>query len=193
MQRVGEWHPDIVFLDIELNGTSGIELARRLPPACCLIFTTAYAQYALDGFEVDAVDFLCKPYFYDRFCRALQKAEQWLRMHELLRVAASDSRQLVLKSDYKQVVVPLDTILYVELIDNYVKVHLSDGSSVLSKMTLSAIAGQLPPDEFLRIHRSYIIARRRVLQFSRTGVLLEKVGKLLPVGKKFQPSRLPGQ
>lgn len=71
MQRVREWQPDIVFLDIEMNGTSGIELARQLPPSCCLIFTTAYAHYALDGFEVNAVDFLYKPYFYESFERAM--------------------------------------------------------------------------------------------------------------------------
>ena len=65
MQRVQEWRPDIVFLDIEMNGVSGLDLARELPSACCLIFTTAYAHYALDGFETNAVDFLHKPYFYD--------------------------------------------------------------------------------------------------------------------------------
>ena len=74
MQRIRECHPDVVFLDIEMNSTSGIELAKQLPPSCCLIFTTAYAHYALDGFEVNAVDFLHKPYFYERFERAIQKS-----------------------------------------------------------------------------------------------------------------------
>lgn len=84
MQRIRNWLPDVVFLDIEMNGTSGIELARQLPQSCCLIFTTAYAHYALEGFEVNAVDFLHKPFFYERFNRAMQRAEQWLRMHDLL-------------------------------------------------------------------------------------------------------------
>ena len=100
MARVKEWRPDVVFLDIEMNGMSGIELARELPPACCLVFTTAYAHYALDGFEVDAVDFLHKPYFYERFERAMQKAEEGLRMHDLLRIAEAASRSRVLKADY---------------------------------------------------------------------------------------------
>lgn len=73
MLRIREWKPDVVFLDIEMNDVSGMELARRLPACCCLIFTTAYAQYALEGFEVNAVDFLHKLYFYDRFERAMQK------------------------------------------------------------------------------------------------------------------------
>ena len=168
MQRVRECQPDIVFLDIEMNGTSGIELARQLPPSCCLIFTTAYAHYALDGFEVNAVDFLYKPYFYERFERAMQKAEQWLRMHDLLNISESAARQLLLKSEYKNVALSVDTILYIESIDNYVKVHLTDGSSVLSKIPLRSIEEQLPQGEFIRIHRSFVVPRNRITGFTRS-------------------------
>ena len=139
MARVKEWRPDVVFLDIEMNGTSGIELARELPPACCLVFTTAYAHYALDGFEVDAVDFLHKPHFYERFERAMQKAEEWLQMHDLLRIAESASRSLVLKADYKNVSVAVDTILYIESLDNYVRVHTIDGATVTFKMPANKV------------------------------------------------------
>lgn len=185
MQRVRECQPDIVLLDIEMNGTSGIELAKQLPPSCCLIFTTAYAHYALDGFEVNAVDFLHKPYFYERFDRAMQKAEQWLRMHDLLRTSESATRQLILKSEYKNVTVSVDTILYIESIDNYVKVHLVDGMSVLSKISLSIIEEQLPQGEFIRIHRSFLVPRCRIARFSRSEVALTKDGKSLPIGKKY--------
>lgn len=185
MQRVCEWLPDIVFLDIEMNGTSGIELARQLPSSCCLIFTTAYASYALDGFEVNAVDFLHKPYFYERFDRAMRKAEQWLRMHDLLHVSESVARRLMLKSEYKNVAIPVDTILYIESIDNYVKVHLADGTSVFSKIPLRTVEEQLPQGEFVRIHRSYIVARQRIAGFSRSEVMLSKGGKTLPIGKKY--------
>lgn len=185
MQRVCEWRPDVVFLDIEMNGTSGIELAHKLPASCCLIFTTAYAHYALEGFELNAVDFLHKPYFYERFDRAMQKAEQWLRMHDLLSLSESASRQLLLKSEYKNVTLSIDTILYVESIDNYVKVHLADGTSVLSKISLRSLEEQLPPEEFVRIHRSFVVSRSRVAKFTRTEVVLAKTGKTLPVGKKY--------
>lgn len=185
MQRILEWRPDIVFLDIEMNGTSGMELARRLPPSCCLVFTTAYAGYALEGFEVNAVDFLHKPYFYERFDRAMQKAEQWLRMHDLLNRSGASARQLLLKSEYKNVTVPIDTILYIESIDNYVKVYLADGTSVLSKITLRGIEEQLPQGEFIRIHRSFVVARCRIAKFSRTEVELAKIRKILPIGRKY--------
>ncbi|MDE7074005.1 MAG: LytTR family DNA-binding domain-containing protein [Odoribacter sp.] len=185
MQRVCEWKPDVVFLDIEMNGTSGIELAHRLPPSCCLIFTTAYAQYALDGFEVNAVDFLHKPYFYERFDRAMQKAEQWLRMHDLLCASESAKRQLMLKSEYKNVTLSINTILYIESIDNYINVHLADGTSVLSKIPLRNIEEQLPQNEFIRIHRSFLVARNRITGFTRSEITLSKNGRRLPVGKKY--------
>ena len=188
LQRIREWLPDIVLLDIELNGTSGIDLARELPQSCCLIFTTAYAHYALDGFEVNAVDFLHKPFFYERFDRALQKAEEWLLMHDLLRTCESSARQFILKSEYRNVSISIDMILYIESINNYVKVHLADGTAVLSKMPLSRIEEKLPQGEFIRIHRSYLVPRCRIFSFSRSEVTLAKDGISLPIGKKYQES-----
>lgn len=185
MQRVCEWKPDIVFLDIEMNGMSGIEMARRLPASCCLIFTTAYAHYALEGFEVNAIDFLHKPYFYERFDRAMQKAEQWLRMHDLLHASESASRQLQLKSEYRNITISVDSIVYMESVDNYVKFHLTDGTSVLSKIPLQRVEAQLSEKEFVRIHRSFIVARSRIFSFTRSEVILKKNGKRLPVGKKY--------
>ena len=185
MQRIRECHPDVVFLDIEMNSTSGIELAKQLPPSCCLIFTTAYAHYALDGFEVNAVDFLHKPYFYERFERAIQKAQQWLHMHDLLRASKSSERQLMLKSEYKTIAISVDTILYIESIDNYVKVHFADGTSLLSKIPLHVVEAQLPKGEFIRIHRSFLVAKCRIARFSRTEIILAKDGKSLAVGRKY--------
>lgn len=185
MQRIRERRPDVVLLDIEMNGASGLALARELPPECCLIFTTAYAHYALEGFEVRAVDFLHKPYFYDRFDRAMQRAEEWLRLHDLLRVSESPSRRLVLKSEYRRVTISFDTILLVESIDNYVRVHLTDGSCVTSKISLRSLGEQLPAGEFIRIHRSYLVPKNRIARFSRSEVVLTKEERRLPVGKSY--------
>lgn len=189
MQRIYEWLPDIVLLDIEMNGASGIELARNLPSSCCLIFTTAYAHYALDGFEVNAIDFLHKPYFYERFNRAIQKAEQWLHMRDLLQASESATRRLILKSEYKKVNVSLDSIIYIESVDNYVRAHLADGTNVISKISLRAIEAQLPKREFIRIHRSYVVAKSRVTGFTHSEVVLGNNGsKALPIGKKYLES-----
>lgn len=186
MQRVATEPPDILFLDIELNSnTSGIELARRIPQSCCLIFTTAYANYALEGFEVDAVDFLHKPFFYERFDAAVQKAEKRLRSRDLMRAAEAAERQIILKSEYKNVAIPVSAICYIESIDNYVRVHLSDGTSVLSKIPLSRIITMLPEDEFVRIHRSFVVARCRIARFTRTQVYLSGISRPIPIGKTY--------
>lgn len=185
MQYIAERKPDIVFIDVEMNGTSGLTMARQVPPACCLIFVTANARYALDGYEMDAVDFLHKPYLYDRFNRAVQKACQRLRMRDLLHAAESAGRQLTLKSEYRNVSVPVSNILYVEAVANYVKVHLADGSGLLSKITLCQVERQLLSESFVRIHRSYLVAICRVERFTRTGVTLVHSGKTLPIGRTY--------
>lgn len=185
MERIRQWKPEVVLLDIEMNGVSGMELAHKIPSDCALIFTTAYAQYALEGFEVNAVDFLHKPFFFQRFEKAISKAREWLKMKDLLKVSRSEARQLMLKSDYKTVGIPIDSIVYVESFDNYVKVHLSDLSEISSKTSLKSIEEQLEPKDFLRIHRSYLISLRRLSSFNRSEVGLEKDRIQLPIGKKY--------
>ncbi|MGM9674294.1 MAG: LytR/AlgR family response regulator transcription factor [Bacteroidaceae bacterium] len=158
---------------------------RRIPSTCCLILTMAYARYALDGFEADAVDFLHNPYFYDRFTRAIQKAIQWMRMRDLLYTSESAAHQLTLKSDYKNVAVPISSILYVEAVDNYVKVYVADGSAILSKIPLNQVERQQLSEGFLRVHRSFLVARCRISRFTRTEVIFSRSGKRIPIGRKY--------
>lgn len=186
LQRVLDIKPDIVFLDIEMNGASGIDIAKRLPPACCLIFTTAYANYAIEGFDLCAVDFLHKPFFYERFVKAMDKAVERLKMRHLLSATETSARQIVLKSDYKNVTVAIDFIMYAESIGNYIRIHQYDGSTVLSKMPLSALIEQLPHDEFLRVHRSFIVARRRISKYTCSEVCLGDALPAIPIGKKYR-------
>ena len=108
-----------------------------------------------------------------------------MRMHDLLQVSESATRRMILKSEYKNVTVSVDAILYIESIDNYVKVHLADGASVLSKISLRAVEEQLPQGEFVRIHRSYLVPRVRITGFSRSEVTLGKSGTTLPIGKTY--------
>ena len=108
-----------------------------------------------------------------------------MKMHDLLRASESAARQIVLKSEYKNVTLSTDSILYIESIDNYIKVHLADGSSVLSKIPLHSVEEQLPQGEFIRIHRSFVVAKSRIKRFTRSEVTLTKTDKNLPVGKKY--------
>lgn len=185
MQRVMEARPDLVFLDIEMNGVSGIDLARQLPRECCLIFTTAYAGYALDGFEADATDFLHKPFFYTRFERAVQKAETWIKMHRMMTLAESSDRQITLKVEYKNVAVSVDDILYIESMDNYVKLYRVDKPTIVSQISLKSLMTMLPGRDFIRVHRSFAVPVGRIARFTRQQIELTDGTTQIPIGRMY--------
>lgn len=185
MQRIKEVRPDLVFLDVEMNGVSGVELARELPPSCFLVFTTAYAHYAFDGFELDAVDFLHKPFFYERFDRAVQKVEERLRARRLAASCESSERQLVLKVEYKNVIVSLDDILYIEAMNNYVRLHRLTQPALLSQTSLTHLMERLPAGEFVRVHRSFAVAVNKVTGFIKQGLVLMGSSVRIPIGKRY--------
>lgn len=141
MACVKETYPDIVFLDIEMNSHNGVELAKDISKDTCIIFTTAFSQYALDGFNVDAVDFLHKPIFYPRFEHAVQKALQLINA----RGPKLQKRETItLRVEYKTAVVDIDDISYVEAMDNYVKVFRNGLPTVISQITMKEMESQLP-------------------------------------------------
>ena len=168
MERVRSARPDIVFLDIEMNSHNGVDLARELPEGTCLIFTTAYSQYALDGFDVDAVDFLHKPIFYPRFERAMQKAVKWMDRNDV----RTQRDTITLKVEYKNVVVNIDDITFIEAMDNYVKVYRRGLPMILSQITMKEMEAALPPDRFNRVHRSFIVALNAICKFSNRKIYI---------------------
>lgn len=180
LEEIRRRKPDLVFLDIQMNSLNGLEIADTLPRECCFIFTTAYAEYALEGFNLDAVDFLHKPFSYERFEVAVEKA--------LRRIGARRSQPLeclVVKQEYSNVSIPLGDILYIEALGNYVKIVRSSGGHVLTRTNLKNITDSLPDDTFLRIHRSYVIAVSAVVSFTRTKVVLRGHDEGLPVGAQY--------
>lgn len=183
LEAIRRQHPNLVFLDIQMNSISGLDVADALPPDCCLVFTTAHAQYALEGFNLDAVDFLLKPFSYDRFEKAVEKALR--RIGSRTRQKVGGSGCIVVKQEYSNVSIEVSSILYVEALGNYVKIYLQNGRCVLTRTNLKAIQQMLPEGEFLRTHRSYIIARRRVESFTRTQVVLRGLDAPLPLGQQY--------
>lgn len=181
MERISSILPDIVFLDIEMNSHNGVALAQQLPAGTCLIFTTAYSQYALDGFNVDAVDFLHKPIFYPRFERAMEKAVKWLGVttEQPLRDT------ITLKVEHKNVIVEVDDITYIEAMDNYVKVFRRNLPMVLSQITMKEMEQLLPQQKFIRVHRSFIVALSAIEKFSNRKIYIHGVTKPIPVGRKY--------
>ncbi len=185
MEYIDRENPEIVFLDVEMNSYNGVELAKRLPPGTTLIFTTAYSQYALDGFNVNAVDFLHKPIFYPRFEQAMVKALAWIdRDGDVTRGRVA----ITLKAEHKNVVVALDTIVYIEAMDNYIKVFRRDLPTVVSQITMKEIEAMLPSSGFIRVHRSYIVPLDVIDRFSNRKIYIHSVGRPIPVGRTYNDS-----
>ena len=175
--------PDVVLLDIEMENITGLDIARELPEGTCFIFTTAYLDYALEGFNLDAVDYLHKPFAYSRFLTAFEKASRRISA----RTVRTDPRSLVVKQEYSNVSIPLADILYIEAMEGYSKIFRTQGDCVVSRVILKQVCGMLPAGEFIRIHRSFVVPVSKIASFTRQEVRLAN-GKTLPVGRQYVSS-----
>ena len=178
---IQETAPELVFLDIEMENVSGLDIARRLPENTCFIFTTAYLDYALDGFELDAVDYLHKPFPFDRFRAAYEKA---LRRIAGINLKANAEEYIVVKQEYNNVRIPLADILYIEAMEGYSKIFRSEDRCVLSRVILKKLQAMLPERDFVRIHRSYVVPLSKVHSYNRQELTL-KNGQVLPIGRQY--------
>ncbi|MDO4164086.1 MAG: LytTR family DNA-binding domain-containing protein [Bacteroides sp.] len=184
MQEVNRTKPELLFLDIRMGEISGVELARDIPRGTFLVFTTAYSEYAVDGFDLNAVDFLHKPFSFSRFSRAVEKARQLRALTEMARKPVMGDEEITVKVEYRNVKVPLASVVYIEAMDNYVRIHLTDARPVLSQISLKSLLEQLP-DEFVRIHKSYIVPLYRIASYTRTELTLYHADTVLPIGRAY--------
>lgn len=181
---------DIIFLDIQMPHLSGTDFVKSLRNIPKVIFTTAYKEYALDGFELDVVDYLLKPIRFERFVRAVSKAFPQKNVDVALPEVVEKKPNLgfiYLKSERKMIKVMLDDILYVESARDYLKVYTRAGS-VVTRQTISSIEAMLSETEFVRIHRSYIVSIRKINSFTHETVEIGE--KELPIGKFYLNSFL---
>lgn len=185
INNVIEIVPDIVFLDIEMNGISGVELAKSLPKETCLIFTTAYAQFALDGFELNAVDYLHKPFSFNRFERAVQKAKDLLQMQKLVQETTLSDKEITIKVEYQNVKIALSDIQYIEAMDNYIKIYKASSRPVVSQMNLKRIIQLLSEEEFVRVHKSYVVPIRKISSFTKKYLVLTYKSIEIPIGRAY--------
>lgn len=147
---------DLIFLDIQMPELSGIEFAKILPKETRIIFVTAFSQYAIEGYKVNAMDYLLKPVSYDTFLASAKKAFDWFSIKTRQETYKQD-RFIFVKSDYKLIRVNLDDILYIEGLKDYVRLYLKDGNKLMSLMNMKNLEDNLPKPEFMRTHRSYIV------------------------------------
>ncbi|MDF2189167.1 LytTR family DNA-binding domain-containing protein [Paraflavitalea sp. CAU 1676] len=185
---------DLIFLDIRMPKFNGLELLRTLPHRPMVIITSAYEEHALESFELEVIDYLLKPFRFDRFLKAANRA---LATHTLRKQATeaviatpvastpvTEPGRIYIKSDKKQIQLELDEVYYLESVGNYVKVWGAE-KFVMTARTLSSFEEQLPPDVFVRIHKSYMLNKKFVHYIEGNTIRL-KNGKELPVGKSYK-------
>jgi DNA-binding LytR/AlgR family response regulator len=170
---------DLLFLDIQMPDINGLQLYATLPNKPPVIFTTAYSEYAVDGFNVDAVDYLLKPFEFDRFLKAVYKAREY---GEFLSNQELQTASIFIKVDYQLMKLNLKDIELIEGLDDYIRIHMRP-KPILTLMTLKGLQEKLPPQEFVRIHRSYIVPVSKIERFGKSKVKV--AGKEIPVGSSY--------
>lgn len=179
----------VLFLDIQMPELNGLEFSRMVDPDTRIIFTTAFDQYALDSYKVNALDYLLKPISYADFLQSAHKAVQWYELkHKADNGMATDAGAeecIYVKSDYKLVQIPLDRILYIEGLKDYVKIHLEDEpKAVLSLVSMKAMEEKLPFARFVRVHRSFIVQKSKIRVIDRGRIVFGK--EYIPISDSYK-------
>jgi DNA-binding LytR/AlgR family response regulator len=183
IRYISKYPVDLIFLDINMPSLNGIEFVKAIRQETMVIFTTAYSDYAVDGFNLNAVDFLLKPFSLERFQQAVRKAAEHFSMQKQ-KADGAEPGFLYIRADYRLIKIDLKDILYIESLDDYLKIHLEEQKPIVARMTMKTIIEKLPPQRFMRIHRSYIVSAERIKSIRGKQVQLEACE--LPIGNSYE-------
>ncbi len=184
MEHLSKEKADLIFLDIQMPGLSGLELSRSLHEGPRVIFTTAFEQYALEGFRVEALDYLLKPVSYPEFLTAVNKAKRWFELSQQKTFQASKN-SIFVKADYKIVQIDLNSILYIEGLKDYVKIYRENVEKpVLTLMSMKLLEENLPQNLFMRVHRSFIVNLEKINTIERNRIVFGKT--YIPVSENYK-------
>jgi len=176
---------DLMFVDIQMPDLSGMDLVKSLEKKPEIIFTTAFSEYAVEGFKVDALDYLLKPLDYASFLKAANKAQSYFeRMKMGTEELNSNSNHLFIKSDYKIIRLELDKILFIEGMREYVRIHLENANPVMTLLSMKKIEQKLPSSRFMRVHRSYIINLDKITTIEKSRIVFDK--EYIPVSEQYK-------
>lgn len=173
---------DLLFLDIQMPDMSGIEILKNIPEKPSVIFTTAHTRYAVDGFNLNALDYLLKPFDFERFQAAVAKAKEKSEMQQLSMLLKKKEDFITVKVEYKNVRIFISDILYIEALDNYSKIFTSC-KTILTLQNLRNIQTLLPVEEFLRIHKSFIVSKSKIAGYTREKIVIGS--KQLTIGRAY--------
>ena len=192
MQFMNAEPVDLLFLDIQMPDLTGLEFSKMIPKNSRVIFTTAFDQYALEGFKVEALDYLLKPFDYAEFLTAANKALEWFTLvsgskSTPLGSKVSEGKEfLFVKSEYKQLRIKLADVLYFEGLKDYIKIWLKDNPKpILTLMSLKSLEEELPKTHFMRVHRSFIVSLKYVEVIERSQIIINK--QRITVSEQYKP------
>ncbi len=181
---------DLMFLDINMPHITGVEFARVLDTPPMIIFTTAYQDYALTGFELNAIDYIVKPFSFDRFLRAVNKAYELQMLRETASVQRPDpDRYIMIKVEYSTVKVFIKDITYIEGLKDYIRI-CTPQKNFVTKSTMKNIVDKLPANEFIRIHKSFIVSIDKITSFENNHIHLANGSEIvkIPLGSQYRDS-----
>lgn len=179
---------DLLFLDIQMPQLTGIDFLKTLTDPPLVVFTTAYPNYAIEGFELDALDYLLKPISFDRFLKAVNRATEQIKLHHsAVQTEENGETFIFVKADKKLVKVNYDEIIYIEGLKDYVRIHC-DSQRVITLQTMKSLEDKLPQSQFKRIHRSFIvnISKIHAILGNMVEVMEKGLAKHLPIGKNYR-------
>lgn len=182
LKHLNKYPVDLLFLDIRMPSVNGFEFRKRVANDLMVIFTTAYSEYAVEGFNVNAVDYLLKPFTFDRFQQAVNKAHdffKFLHQHE-----SAVQQFIFIRADYSLVKIMLKDILFIEGLDDYLKIHLSGKKPLVARMTMKAILDKLPSRDFVRVHRSFIVPLSGIEKVRNRVIFIGQ--KEIPIGSSYE-------
>ncbi|MDB2606627.1 LytTR family DNA-binding domain-containing protein [Zobellia sp.] len=192
MQYIKTEKVDLLFLDIQMPDLTGLEFSKMLHKDTRVVFTTAFDQYALEGFKVDALDYLLKPFDYAEFLAAANKALEWFTLvkgNKEPSVVFDKKEFLFVKSEYKQLRIKLADVLYFEGLKDYIKIWLKDNpKAILTLMSLKTLEEELPEDSFMRVHRSFIVSLKNVEVVERSQIIINN--QRITVSEQYKPKFL---
>ena len=176
---------DIVFLDIHMPQLSGMEFARIVPSSCRIIFTTAYDRYAIEGFRINALDYLMKPISYEEFVSSANRAMEWAELRRKAEETDNDKQHIIVKSEYKYMQIAIKDIVFIEGLKDYVKIYLEDEKNpVTTLMSMKTLERFLPETKFLRVHRSFIVNTSKIKIIERTRIVFGN--HYIPVSESYK-------
>lgn len=177
---------DLLLVDIQMPDLNGLELVSQLAVKPLLIFTTAFSQYAVEGFRADAVDYLLKPVDFPDFQKAINKAIELMELRNAKNTNFETNKEfLFIKSEYKIIRINFSDIVYIQGMSEYVKIHLVGRKPIMSLLSLKALENHLPPAMFLRVHKSYIVSLQKINMIERNEIVYDD-GTIIPVSQQYK-------